>query len=214
MIAVAMFLVSLTGLLYFLNGATGSGTELKANVVDSITVKAQQEKDHTYRSLYEDVDGPLVVLGVDGLIHFSSWDFETITGYKGSEIENQLFYSFIHPDDLEMFIGSFGKVLSTKQPVMMIGPYHMRNIDGGYKLHMASLYPIIENEIVVNVMISIRDITETLQPFGPKIAPQVQDTKSVTPEKKIRDTNNTEEKKLVVDKLAWLIPLSYFSSER
>ncbi len=241
LVAVAMFTVSLTALLSFLSGEPGGhNPELSANVVDSISVKAQQETESSYRSLLEDHEGPLVVLGVDGLVQFSSWDFESSTGYGMADVEDQLFYSFIHPEDLSTFIGAFGKVLASESPVMMIGPYRMRNVEGQYQVHMASFYPLKEDDKVVKVMIAIRDITGELSD-GEEEAPESEKSPNEehqeevkddnghgndadgcdesnpagckskkSPDKRIRDTKNNEEKKLIVEKLAMVFTLNPF----
>lgn len=160
--AVALFVVSLTALLYFLTGEPGNEYGgLKANVVDSLSVKTQQEEEKTYRSLLDEYDheGPLVVIGVDGFVEFASWDFETITGYTLDEMKEELFYSFVHPEDLSLILGASGKVLATESPVVMVGPYRMRDADGEYRLHMASLYPVKKHEKITKIIIAIRDIT-------------------------------------------------------
>lgn len=160
--AVALFVVSLTALLFFLiEHPEGEHGELKANVVDSLTIKSQQEEEKTYRSLLDeyDHDGPLVVLGLDGYVEFSSWDFETVAGYRLEDVKEELIYSFIHPDDLGMFLGAVGKALSTETPVMMVGPYRLRAVNGEYRLQMASFYPIKKEEKVQSIIIAIRDIT-------------------------------------------------------
>lgn len=199
--AVALFVVSLTGLLYFLTAEPGSEHgELKANVVDSLSIKAQQEEENNYRSLLEEYDheGPLIVLGIDGVVEFASWDFESTTGYISDEVEDELFYSFIHPEDLSLLLGASGKVFATESPVMMIGPYRMRDSNGKYKLQMASLYPIKKDEKVTNIIIAIRNIT-----IDRDEDEEMSSEKSNG--KAIRNIEDEEDSRLLVEKLAQLI---------
>lgn len=225
--AVALFVVSLTGLLYFLTGEPGGDHgEFKANVVDSLSVKTQQEEERTYRSLLDEYDheGPLVVLGVDGVVEFSSWDFELTTGYTPEDMEEELFYSFIHPEDLSLILGAWGKVLSTEDPVIMVGPYRMRNAKGEYELHMASFYPVKKDEKITNIIIAIREITidreDSIIEPQEHLNEQVEVNEEVDDnnnghnesdpikekvQKSIRNTKNGDDSRLLVEKLAQLI---------
>jgi len=200
LIAVAMFTVSLTALFVFLSGDfTGHNKDLGANIVNLESTKENVETKDSYEYILKDHDGPLVIIGSDGLVQFSSDEFNEMAGYTEKDTKDQLFYSYIHPEDLAMFVGAFGKTLSSESAVMMIGPYRMRDADGEYNLQMASFYPIKEDENVVKIVIVIKDITSDLN--DEKDEPLHKKSTG----KKIRDTKNDDEKKLIVEKLAMLI---------
>lgn len=228
--AVALFMVSLTSLLYFLTAdPQGGHGDLKADVVDSLTVKALQETEKSYRNLLEDHEGPIAVVGLDGLMEFSSWDFESVTGFRQDSIKGELFYSFIHPEDLPMFIGAFGKALASEEPITMVGPYRMRDAKGEYQLHMASLYPVKEEEKIAYIVIAIRDITADVEE-AKEVEEHTEDDSvdknnghgneqdkcdednpgkgehcNTSPQKKIRNTKNEEKSRLIGEKLAQLL---------
>lgn len=198
---VALFMVSLTALLYVLAGETGSHS-LKANVVDSIAIKSQMEQDKVFRSMVDDHQGPLVVVETHGLIEFSSWDFESAMGYKAEDIKHDLLYGFIHPDDLSIFLAGFGKVLTSQEPVSMLGPYRMRTLNGDYRVHIATLHPIKNEEAVESVIVTILDITEEVE--GPT---EQENKKEMGPNgESIRNTEEDDEARLVVEKWEGSIP--------
>lgn len=115
----------------------------------------------------------------------------------------------------------------------MIGPYRLRDVNGEYRLQMASFYPIKKNEKIVSIIIAIRDITEDVieesepgqgyksneESFQTESDVTSQDNNNghgndadgydesnpgKKTEKSIRNTNNNEKTRLLVKKLAWL----------
>ncbi len=170
MVAVALFVVSMSTILFFIGSNGGlNGGEIKTDVLDppavteSIDVKSMQEKETAYRKLVNDQEDPVFVMNVDGTIRFASWDVENALGYKQTEINKQIFFLLIHPDDLSTFLGAFGKVIQNKKPETMVGPYRLRDNKGEYHLNMGSLYPIMNGDSVEEIAISSRDITKKVQ---------------------------------------------------
>lgn len=158
--AVAMFVVSMTALLFFLTHSQPySSHELKANVVDSMSLQSHQEKENNYRELLDNEKDPVLVVNVEGTIEFASWDFELVSGHKTDELEGEQFYPMIHPDDLPAFIADFGKTISSQQPQNIVGPFRMRTGQDAYRIFMASFYPLEEDDKVIRIAIVARDIT-------------------------------------------------------
>lgn len=158
-----MFMVSLSVLILFLGEDFASNQHLEANVVDSISIKSHQEEENKYREIVENKEDPVVVLGLDGAVEFTSWDFEPATGYAPEEIENNLYYDLINPDDLAMFIEAVGKAIESQEPMSMVGPFRFRDADDEYKFHMASIYPTVEDGRVTSIAITFKDISESIQ---------------------------------------------------
>lgn len=192
--AVALFMVSLTALLYVLTGEVqGEYGELSANVVDSISIKSQMEQEKVFRSMTGDHVGPLVVVETHGLIDFASWDFESTTGYKAEALENQLFYSFVHPEDMPQFLASLGKVIATGEEVPMVGPYRIRTAEGDYRMQVASFYPIKNAEgKTENIIFAIQDLTEDIES-------EDSEEESQPNEKTIRNMEEEDDSRLVVE---------------
>ena len=207
--AVALFIVSLTALLFFLSEDTANHGELKADVVDSLTLKSEMEEEKSYRDEIGEQEGPFIVVKPDGLIDFMSWEYETMTGYAKDDVKEELFFSFIHPEDLPKIISAFGKVIANGTPMMMIGPYRMRNSNGEYHFHIASLYPVMKHDKVEKIAFVCRDITAELEETEKNEQQEAaeEEENKVSHGKKIRDEKENDDKKLVVEKLAQLIDL-------
>lgn len=166
LVAVGMFIVSITTLLLLLNheklGGDFNADILHLNESDKeeITVKLPK-KDY---SKFEEVnEGPTVVLGADGLVEYINEDFEDISGYKLSEMIGEFFFSYVHQKDLGEILSSYNRVLSSSETMTMIGPIRIRNADDEYLMFMASMDPLVENEQILGVALTVYDITETAE---------------------------------------------------
>lgn len=165
MIATGLFIVSMSVLMFFLNSdpqAKINNHELKTSVIDSTSVKSNPEEERIYRDLVKNQDDPIVVIGLNGMVDFTSLDFASTTGYKKDEIKNQLFLSMIQSDDLGTFLKAFGKVIDTEEQLNLVGPYRFKNMAGEYRYYMSSLTPVMQNGKINKIAITLRDITDDL----------------------------------------------------
>lgn len=194
MVAVTLFVVSMSTILFFFGA---DHKDLKADVIEgpaiteSLDVKSAQEEEKTYRKLVNNNEDPVFVMNVDGTIKFASWDVESTLGYKQEDIDSQIFFLLLHPDDLSPFLGAFGKVIQNKKSVSMVGPYRIRDKNGEYHLHMGSLFPIVTDGNVEEIAISSKDISKKVKddnrddnqdnkkPVAPKPAPKKGSTEKV-----------------------------------
>lgn len=214
--SIGIFGISLLTLLFFLNGSQSS--DLKATVLDH-QVKTSQENstndsDFKYENLNETMGESFVVLGLDGLVRYASTGFMIDSGYTSEEIQSKLFFSLINPEDLELVIAAFGQVLESEIPANMVGPFRLKTIDESEMLNMASIMPIIENGKITEIVISTKDISEGLEKVNPDFGTSETEESSDENLKdqepkgpKIRDTEDDENTRLVVDKLAQLLPI-------
>ena len=150
LVASSVFITSMTSLLLFLNTEGGGSQELKADVVGTGQVHSG-EVETKYRELFHNQDDPVVVLGLDGNITFASWNFESETGFANDKLTSSPLFGYLHPDDLPTFFAAFGKVVATGKPVMMIGPFRVRDSKGEYHFNMGSVYPVIEEGKVKSI---------------------------------------------------------------
>lgn len=200
--AVGLFIVSMSVLLMFLNQEPLNKDELKTSVVEASSVKSHQEEERHYREVVKNEEDPIVVIGMNGLIDFSSADFAELTGYKNEQIKGQLYFSFINPEELSTFLSGFGKVIDTEKPVLLVGPYRFKDSSGNYRYQIGSLYPVNADGKLTRIAISIRDITSELQKQQNNEKPQPEKTEESNPGKKIRDEKENENNHLMADKLA------------
>lgn len=211
MVAVTLFVVSMSTLLFFMGGNDDiNNHDLKTSVVEensikeSIDVKSLQEDEKNYRKLVNNQEDPVFVMHIDGTISFASWDVETIMGYKPGELEHQVFFLLIHPEDLSTFLGAFGKVVQTKQAVPMVGPYRLRDQKGEYHLNVGSLIPVIEHGNIDSIAISTKDIgqKENKEKKDEHSSPENSEEKKVPVQpksKKIMNQKETEHARFLAD---------------
>ncbi|MFO0781000.1 MAG: PAS domain-containing protein [Candidatus Gracilibacteria bacterium] len=83
-------------------------------MTESIDIKSPQESEQKYRKVVNNIEDPVFVLNLDGTLKFASWDVENTLEYKPEELDHQIFFLMIHPEDLSTFLGAFGKVIRTK----------------------------------------------------------------------------------------------------
>jgi PAS domain S-box-containing protein len=173
--------------MFFLN--TQSHTEVshdtKADVLDSVMVHSHYNEEKAIRDELGNNDDAVVVIGIDGKISFVSWDYEKITGLAPDDMEEQLFFSYVHPEDLATIFGAFGKVIEGGKAVTMVGPYRVLTNSGEYKVNMASLYPLKENDKVTRIAITVKEISQEMLEHPD------------TPPKKVLPTKKTSTKKTI-----------------
>lgn len=189
MVAVTLFVLSMSTTLFFF-GANGedSSEHLKTDVLDhgavteSIDVKSLQEQEKSYRSVMNNQEDPVFVMNVDGTIKFASWDVESALQYKPKELDNQIFFLLINPEDLSPFLNAFGKVIQNKKPVSTVGPYRLRDVNGEYHLHVGSMTPVITHGEVEEIVITSKDISNQVE--KEKKAKEEKSKKPVAPKSK------------------------------
>lgn len=157
-----MFVASITTLIILLNNENLHG-ELQANVVHSEENQAHSEETFDYESLAPDSSGPAVIVGLDGLIDYANEEYKKETRFIESEVKDQLFFSYIHPQDLAKILASYGQVLSSQKPDLLVGPFRMKNAAGEYVVQMAAMQPIFQDDHMVGVAIETEDISDNLQ---------------------------------------------------
>lgn len=161
MVAVTLFVLSMSSVFLFF-GSNGelAGKDIKTDILqEPITVKSLQEKENTYRKLLNNQEDTVIVISVDGLVTFSSWNIENTLGYKQQDLNHQMLYSMIYPDDLPNFMSAFGKVLKNKKPVSNVGPYRLRDQSGAYRTHIGSFAPIVSHGNVDEIAIASKEIS-------------------------------------------------------
>lgn len=152
--ALALFLASVAATLFFLTNELNDKHDLKADVFSAENNASMQDYEQ-YFNLIQDQKGILFGITLDGTITASFPD----PTFKGSQ-----FFSMVSSDDLPSLISAIGKVVSTEEPLAMVGPFRVQDKEYRQHWYMASLYPMKKNEKVSGVIVVARDISENLQP--------------------------------------------------
>ncbi len=171
LVAAGVFIVSMTALLLFLNTENKSNADLNTDVLSSDANNNDNSESH-YRDLFQNQSDPIVVVGLDGHINFTSWNYEAVTGFTSQELKGQLFFSLINSEDLPAFFSAFGKVVETGKPQSAVGPFRIIDKDGNYHTSMGSVYPVIEQNKVTMIGIVAKDISSQLEQGQQDATPQ------------------------------------------
>lgn len=159
-VSLGLFLVSMTTLMFLINGASeGSHGELKTEVVSPEgdgPVKAE-----AYREVIGNEEDAFIVLRADGTIKYASPEFLEATGFKKSEIADKIFYSLINPNDLPVFLSSFGKALTSKGSSALIGPYRIRDAKDEYSINLGMLYQLKNESRGADIVLTYKNVSET-----------------------------------------------------
>ncbi len=174
MVAIAMFIVSMSTLMFFF----GSDKELqkndfKANVIEMGVIRSEKDQEKKFRAMLHNDKDPFVIISAQGNIEFESKNFETILGYSQQELTNQLIFLYLNNDDFSIVFSAFAKVLQTRETVNVIGPYHLRDKAGIYHLHVGSALPVTEHGKVISVALISKDIGEAVAPVHAPTQPDL-----------------------------------------
>ncbi|MEW6554207.1 MAG: PAS domain S-box protein [Actinomycetota bacterium] len=112
-----------------------------------------------FRMLIENALDLVTVLSADGRIVYTGPSVERLLGYRQGEIVGRDLMGFIHPDErqaaraaLDYAIGHPGISGNIK--------LRIRHMDGGWRVHEASSFNLLDDPAVQGMVINSRDITE------------------------------------------------------
>jgi len=163
-VALSIFIVSMTALLFFLNSTERDSGALQTNILQHESGEpVDVDLEKSYQDLFQCGDEPFVVMKLDGHITFANSKFLASTGFVNDDLRGKLFFSLIDSRDLTAFFSAFGKVVETGKAVTMVGPFRLADKAGDYKTSMGSVIPVIEKGKVARVGIVIKDISNAVK---------------------------------------------------
>ena len=140
--------------------------QLKTSILNSENheenVVSLDQIEESYRNYTKGENDPIIVLNLDGTIEFIGKAFIEQSGFSTTQLKGKSFYALLNKNDLTDFMTSFGKTIASEEPAMMLGPYKMRNSANKYQFYMGSLYPILKNEKVSKLVMSLKNIDEAI----------------------------------------------------
>ncbi len=102
-----------------------------------------------------------IIAGFDGMIHRVNMGWETILGYKKTELEGRILFDFVHPDDI---VSAKEKMARLKKGINSFDfENRYRHKDGSYRLLVWSAIASLEDQMTYAVAI---DITEKKEMEG------------------------------------------------
>ncbi|MFA7406019.1 MAG: cache domain-containing protein [Pelobacteraceae bacterium] len=98
------------------------------------SLKASEEK---FRTLVENSFDVIFVLDSNGVFQFISPAWETHFGYPVTDVINNNFQQFVHPDDIRLCMTYLQQVMETGQAATS-PPYRVRHADASWRLFIAN----------------------------------------------------------------------------
>lgn len=115
-----------------------------------------------FRALIENSTDGLAVIGADGMLRDLSPSATKILGYPESELLGKVHLGKIHPEDLELVLQTFSRLISEPSDTITI-EYRHRLPDGGYKWLECSFRNLLNEPYLKGVVMNYHDITERKQ---------------------------------------------------
>ncbi|HEY1056087.1 MAG TPA: PAS domain S-box protein, partial [Emticicia sp.] len=124
--------------------------------------KAEEQisnNERRFRSLLQNSNDGLSLLGVDGVMLEISQTGKKILGYDDSELIGKARFDLIHPDDLELVSQAFVDVVNDPEKTRFF-EYRSLCKDGLYSWLEASCQNLLNDAAVGAIVVNFRDITE------------------------------------------------------
>ena len=120
-------------------------------------VEERKRAEALYRNLVEQINDVVFAIDREGRFTYISPVIERISPFTVSDILGQPFQSFVHPDDLDGLIHSYGRTLAGHQE-----PFEFRigRTGGEVRCVRTSSRAIVEDGVVVGVRGVMTDVTE------------------------------------------------------
>ncbi len=160
-IATCMFLVTMSTVLFVIGegNLAFNQNELKAFVLTDEAVEITQSEEF-YRDLLHNQEDAIFVLKKDTTIQFSTEKWRNSFGYSKEEVDGVNFFTFIHPKDLPFFANEMVELVNEHMEKQNIGPFRIKDINGKYKLYMASGIPLTNKEDeIAGIGLILKDVS-------------------------------------------------------
>ncbi|HVM87442.1 MAG TPA: response regulator [Puia sp.] len=134
-------------------------------VAQDITAQKESENallnsEQKFRLLAENSGDIISVHAADGTMWYLSPSVKTILGYEVDELLGKSIYQFIHPEDIHKFFPTEKTKSYSPGTESIIIRYRILRKDGTYIWHETIVKPIIDDNEVIKLICTSRNITE------------------------------------------------------
>lgn len=170
--AIALFLVSFMGMLFFLKN---NGTEIENGHVNILEVGGHGEEgaseteiividpETMYRDYLDGTENPIFVVNAEGEIVFASDDCCKLLDTECKDFEGTSFFEYINTNDLPDFVTAQMRVMNDPKLTEGMGPFRMISGEDNI-IALFNAYPVLdESGKVQEVVFSINDITAQVE---------------------------------------------------
>ena len=122
-------------------------------------IETAVEQERRYRLLADNVIDVIATYGPDGVFSYLSPSIRELLGYAPEEMIGRTPYDFMVPEDHARIAGAFRQAAKTRLPLTV--EYRAVTKDGSVRwLEARSRFQRDENDVIVEVNDSVRDVTE------------------------------------------------------
>lgn len=112
-----------------------------------------------FRAMIENSTDGLAVIGADGMLRELSPSATRILGYPESEMLGKVHLGKIHPDDLQLVLQTFNRLINDPSEIVTI-EYRHRLPNGDYKWLECSFRNMLQEPYLKGVVMNYHDITQ------------------------------------------------------
>ncbi len=121
--------------------------------------KKLELKEKFYHRLIRNSSDIFLIMEKNGTIRFISQSAKSILGYSRDELERKTIFSFIHPDDINVFQHYFDQLIQTKKPLRPI-EMKMKSKKDQYVYVESVGNNLLSDSQINGIVMTIRDISE------------------------------------------------------
>jgi PAS domain S-box-containing protein len=119
---------------------------------------AIKEREVRFRSLVQNGNDIIGVIGIDGKYSFVGANVQEHLSFRPEALLGKSALEFIHPDDQSLVAASFQEIIS--QQAITIKPFRFRNGNGVWRWIEARVSNHLNNPVIKGLVINSKDITE------------------------------------------------------
>lgn len=185
----AIFMVSLSIMLFMLSGNSQDLGHMQADVSHSSGGEASVEGDsnsellNKYKAYFEKPGDIIFATDAESKFTYANPDFCKLIEENCGLINGKLFFDYVNEKDLADFASTHAKIVKTGDNLEGLGPYRLHKANGDQgALVMINIHTLLDNDKkVVEIVFSLKDITK-----------QVNEMKDDLPAKEPVDTKSSE----------------------
>ncbi|HDP80787.1 MAG TPA: PAS domain S-box protein [Spirochaetes bacterium] len=119
-----------------------------------------KKRERNFRSLIENSMDLITIIAADSIILYQSPSSERVLGYQSTALIGEAMDSFVHPDDINSYMGVFDPADDEGDSAYKPVEYRIRHADGSWKTIESLGKSINDDEGLTAVILNSRDVTE------------------------------------------------------
>lgn len=206
--AIALFLISFSVMLFFLENKGDDLVHSAANVLhgtdhDSEHVPAPLTNEDHYRSFLAEEDAIMFVTNGEGEFTHLSDDFCDLLEVDCENLAGNLLFDYINVKDLSTAAAAHTRLIQQSEPMEGLGPYRM--LKGNEEVFLLlNAYPVLDSEgRVSEIVFSVKDLTSQVEELNNGEEDDEDRNWIYDLYPKIREMNDQHEIRMMVDRISY-----------